>query len=180
MRTPPPSFLFPTRWPAGRWRRGCVAFGSGLKWHSVCRGRYRFFSRTSSFPPSRLTLHSARHSDVSPPRVCSPQLLAAADPWFISFASSARFAVSALSSEAIYPPSTSARANPANGCRNQRSASKGYGRFRAYPCVDERVFVAFALSETFGFGCGSRYTSCFFKIQYAASAKCRATATTAF
>ena len=33
---------------------------------------------------------------------------------------------------------------------------KGYGRFRAYPCVDEIVFAACALAETFGFGCGSR------------------------
>jgi hypothetical protein len=30
---------------------------------------------------------------------------------------------------------------------------KGYGRFRAYPCVDERVFAAFAWTEAFGFGC---------------------------
>ena len=74
----------------------------------------------------------------------------------ISFVSSAQFAVSALPSEAIYPPSTAARANSANGCRNQRSASKGYGRFRAYPGVDERVFAASARTwVVFGFGCGS-------------------------
>jgi hypothetical protein len=71
-----------------------------------------------------------------------------------SFVRSAPFAVSALPSEAIYPPSTAARANPANGCRNQTSASKGYGRFRAYPCVDERVFAACAWTRAFGLGCG--------------------------
>src|SRR5437016_5454897 len=60
-------------------------------------------------------------------------------PWCFSFVSSARFAVSARSSEAIYPPSTSARANPANGCRNQTSASKGLWPVPAYPCVDERA-----------------------------------------
>jgi hypothetical protein len=33
---------------------------------------------------------------------------------------------------------------------------KGYGRFRAYPCVDERVLTACTLAGAFGFGCGSR------------------------
>jgi len=32
---------------------------------------------------------------------------------------------------------------------------KGYGRFRAYPCVDERAFAISAF-EDFSFDCGSR------------------------
>lgn len=44
---------------------------------------------------------------------------------------------------------------------------------RAYPCVDERT-------GRFAFISGSRYTSCLFRTHQAASAKWRATATTAF
>jgi hypothetical protein len=39
---------------------------------------------------------------------------------------------------------------------DRRSASKPYSRFRASPRVDERVFVARALTDTFSRGCGSR------------------------
>src|SRR5207245_10124672 len=54
---------------------------------------------------------------------------------------------------------------PRTGVAINHQPQKGYGRFRAYPCVDERACAACAWAGAFGFGCGSRYTSCFFKIQ---------------
>ncbi len=52
---------------------------------------------------------------------------------------------------------------------SQNSLAGPWGR-HAYPCVDERACR---------FDFGSRYNSCLLKIQYAASARCRPTATVA-
>ena len=45
---------------------------------------------------------------------------------------------------------------PRTGVAIKLQPQKGYGRFRAYPCVDERACAACAWAGAFGFGCGSR------------------------
>ena len=136
-----PSCLFLACRPTGRQRRGCVVLFCGPQRHSMSSR-----STLVKFLVGCLNSgHTSPFQTLSPPGVCS--LPVSQEIRFVPFVSSARFAVSALSSEAIYPPSTAARANPANGCRNQSSASQGYGRFRAYPCVDERVFAAGAVGR---------------------------------
>ena len=153
--TPPLTELFfPACWQAGG--RGCVVFVSACSTAS----QYSVVPRSTFVYNS---IHSRRSekprlSFASPCAVLSSPLPGAAPHNFpdISFASSARFRCSALSSEAIYPPSPAARANPASGCRNQSSASMGYGRFRAYPCVGERACADCPLARALGCACGVR------------------------